>query len=90
VKLNDGRQEDHFGDGASVGLVRDADDNGKRDMPYSGSDDRNFLRIEAMLYGEGAHPFDEFLVQGGGQSEQESVWLVPIEQISEIGFGYCT
>ena len=98
IKLNDGRQEDHFGDGASVDFVRgnssDIDDDEQK--TYNGEDDRAFLRVEAPPFLDAEtftklvpHAFDEF-VSSRDSYTMVTFWDIPIELISEIGFGYCT
>jgi hypothetical protein len=95
VRLEDGREESHFGDGAMIDLALE-DGTTPDHEGYSGDETRHYLRIEAPPFLDEQnyvevipHPFDEYITD---RSEDDGyfVWLIPVRQIRKLTFGYCT
>lgn len=97
VLLEDGREENHFGDGAMIDMALE-DGTTPEHEGYSGDETRHFLRIEVGYFLDeetytervAAHPFDEFLLPDEKRDEEIAVWLIPVRQIRKLTFGYCT
>ena len=98
VVLRDGREEHHFGDGAMCGFARkDGTQDEKKAASIGLSDDRDYFLIDAPQFMDEPdyekpvlnHPFVQF-VSTVDEESGETVWLIPIEQISRIEFGWCS
>lgn len=77
IRLNDGRSDDHIGDGATIEWNGGADE-----FVYSGADSRTAVRLHPAADESEPDPLNQYR---DGES-----YIIPVEEIAEIGFGYCT
>lgn len=104
IRLRDGREEAHFGDGTTLAIVerlamnehRQLDDAAVGSLELaSGKDLALFVEAPGFFVFDGeeaelSHAFDEFAVSGPEPQTNECVWLIPVRQIEKLTFGFCT